>query len=137
MLFRNFISTLWQSMVPKIASVLVIVFIAFYSMLPQAYRLNLGVSGGFEHLCGYTVAGFLLTLALSRPRSPIFIIISLAGLGVLLEVSQYWAPGREPEMDDVVMGAAGAALGALFAAWLRDTLLVDAERVKANRRCDR
>ena len=46
MLFRNFLATLSRSTLPKIAGTLAIVFIAFYSLLPQAYRLNLGVSGG-------------------------------------------------------------------------------------------
>ena len=136
MLFRNFIANLSQSMVPKIASVLAIVFIAFYSMLPQAYRLNLGVSGGFEHLCGYTAASFLLTVAISGQRAPVFIVMSLAVLGGLLELSQYWVPGREPELDDVVMGTSGAALGALLAAWLRDTVLGNAQRARANKHYD-
>ena len=119
----TFAAALMGSMLPKLASAISIALISVYSLLPQAERINTGMSGGLEHLFAYGLTGFLLTLARGAAHSPVTAVISLAGVASLLEWLQHWAPGRHPNISDAVISTAASALGAALAAWLRDVVL--------------
>ncbi len=71
------------------------------------------------HAAAYAVLGALLTLATGR----VWLALLLATLfGVTDEIHQYFVPGRQADVFDVVADAVGALAGALFVAFLSRAL---------------
>jgi VanZ family protein len=119
MSFRGMIVAVTNSAWTKAASGLCLLFIAFYSLIPQTERIGTGVPGKDEHVLAYSVTGLLLSLSFRSEKGPLLAAVHLTWIACLLEFLQQWAPGRHPRMSDAVISAAAGVLGSAAAAWLR------------------
>ena len=116
---REIIAAAPTSLWTKAASGLCLLFISFYSLIPQTERVETGVPGKLEHVLAYSVTGFLLGLSFRSKKGPLLAVVILSSLASLLEFLQQWAPGRHPRVSDAIVGAGAGALGAVVAAGLR------------------
>jgi len=90
--------------------------IAFATLGPERQRphLNLGQNG--EHALAFVLLGLAFGLAHTRNRSlTATLVIAFTGL---IEILQFWAPGRHARMEDFVVDAVAASLGLVVAAAL-------------------
>ena len=88
--------------------------IVVLSVSPASYRPVTGASSIFEHLAIFLILGAVLAIGY-RDR-----LASLAG-GLLLfcglvEVLQFWVPGRHARLSDFLVDAASALAGVAIAA---------------------
>ena len=119
MSFREIIAAATGSFWTKAASGLCLLFISFYSLIPQTERLGTGLPGKVEHVLAYSVTGLLLSLSFRNERGPLLATGFLSLLACVLEFLQQWAPGRHPRVSDAIVSAMAGAVGAAAAAWLR------------------
>ncbi|WFU19275.1 VanZ family protein [Bradyrhizobium sp. CB3481] len=90
--------------------------IAFATLGPAEQRphSNLGQNG--EHALAFVLLGLAFGLAHTRSRSlTAAFVISYTGL---IEIMQFWAPGRHARMEDFAVDAIAASLGLVAAAAL-------------------
>ena len=90
--------------------------IAFATLGPAEQRphSNLGQNG--EHALAFVLLGLAFGLAHTRNRSlTAAFVIAFTGL---IEIMQFWAPGRHARMEDFVVDALAASLGLVAAAAL-------------------
>jgi VanZ family protein len=90
--------------------------VAFATLGPAQQRphLNLGQNG--EHALAFVLLGLAFGLAHSRNRAlTATLVIAFTGL---IEILQFWAPGRHARMSDFVVDALAASLGLAVAAAL-------------------
>lgn len=90
--------------------------IAFATLGPAEQRphSNLGQNG--EHALAFVLLGLACGLAHARNRSlTAALVIAFTGL---IEILQFWAPGRHARMQDFVVDALAASLGLAIAAAL-------------------
>ncbi|WOH68480.1 VanZ family protein [Bradyrhizobium sp. BWA-3-5] len=88
--------------------------IAFATLGPAEQRphLNLGQNG--EHALAFVLLGLAFGLAHTRSRSlTAAFVIAYTGL---IEIMQFWAPGRHARMEDFVVDALAGSLGLVAAA---------------------
>lgn len=93
-------------------------FIAGISLLPLAQpRAELPFLDKFVHGLMYCLLAFLVvnTLSLSRKATMFFTSFFYAfGLGLLLEIIQFFLPYRSFEITDILVNALGSMVGSLF-----------------------
>ena len=98
--------------------------VTFATLGPPRYRphSNLGQDG--EHALAFVLIGLAFGLAYPRHRQ-LASVISVAMIGVI-EIMQFWAPGRHARLEDFVVDALAACTGFALAAgpdwaaqWLR------------------
>jgi peptidoglycan/LPS O-acetylase OafA/YrhL len=105
----------------RYAAAICLLMIAVLSLVPR----DLGgvddsaVHGPVQHFVAYLAAGLLAGLATRERRSAFAVILALAAFSCLMEVLQYWSPGRSPEVQGFVASSVGAAAGALVAYAIR------------------
>ena len=91
--------------------------IAFVSLGPAGYRplaYSLGQDG--EHALAFSLLGLAFGLAYTRSR---FLTATMAvGLTGLVEILQYWVPGRHARFEDFLVDALAVCLGLAAAAAL-------------------
>jgi VanZ family protein len=88
--------------------------IAFATLGPAEQRphSNLGQNG--EHALAFVLLGLAFGLAHTRSRSlTATFVIAFTGL---IEIMQFWAPGRHARMEDFLVDALAASLGLVAAA---------------------
>jgi len=88
--------------------------LAFATLGPPERRphSNLGQNG--EHALAFVLLGLAFGLAHTRSRSlTAAFVIAYTGL---IEIMQFWAPGRHARMEDFVVDALAASLGLVAAA---------------------
>jgi len=88
--------------------------IAFATLGPAEQRphLNLGQNG--EHALAFVLLGLAFGSAHTRSRSlTAAFVIAYTGL---IEIMQFWAPGRHARIEDFVVDALAASLGLVAAA---------------------
>ena len=94
--------------------------IAFATLGPAGHRphSNLGQNG--EHALAFVLLGLAFGLAYTRNRSlTAAFVIAFTGL---IEILQFWAPGRHARLEDFVVDALAASLGLAAAAALDWTI---------------
>ena len=90
--------------------------VSFATLGPPQFRphSNLGQDG--EHTLAFVLVGLAFGLAYPRQR------MLTAGLSVvligLIEILQFWAPGRHARLEDFVVDATAACVGIAMAAAL-------------------
>ena len=90
--------------------------IAFATLGPAEQRphSNLGQNG--EHALAFVLLGLVFGLAHTRNRSlTAALVIAFTGV---IELLQFWAPGRHARLEDFVVDAFAASLGLAAAAAL-------------------
>jgi VanZ family protein len=90
--------------------------IAFATLGPASQRPHLRLGQNGEHALAFVLLGLAFGLAHTRNRSltATFVIVFTG----LIEVLQFWAPGRHARMTDFVVDALAASLGLVIAAAL-------------------
>jgi VanZ family protein len=87
--------------------------IAFATLGPAAQRPHLKLGQNGEHALAFVLLGLAFGLAHTRNRSlTATLVIAFTGL---IEILQFWAPGRHARMQDFVVDALAASLGLLVA----------------------
>ena len=90
--------------------------IAFATIGPARLRPHLHLGQNGEHALAFVLLGLAFGLAHTRNRSlTATLVIAFTGL---IEILQFWAPGRHARMGDFVVDALAASLGLLIAAAL-------------------
>ena len=90
--------------------------VTFATLGPASLRphSNLGQDG--EHTLAFVLVGLAFGLAYPRQRT-ITAVIAVGMIG-LIEVLQFWAPGRHARLEDFVVDAVAACAGIAMAAVL-------------------
>ncbi len=84
--------------------------LVWLSWIPKDWELRTGAAGQVEHLLAY--AGTAGLLGLGFPRLPAWRLgLSLALLAGILEIGQFWVPGRTAQAVDFAASAGGALIG--------------------------
>jgi VanZ family protein len=104
----------------QIAAWACVILLAVLSLLPGDEMVRTGVNGQMEHVVAYLGTSLVLARAYhTRLRLPTLAVLLTAYAG-LLEIGQFWSPGRHPSIYDLAAGAAGAVSGSMmFAAFRR------------------
>ena len=106
----------------RYAGALCLVIIAVLSLRPGHWQARTGLPGPLEHFIAYGITAAVITMGARSRRFPGTIIVTLMLFAGLLEVLQYWAPGRDPELIGFGGSSIGAATGALMALVARKRL---------------
>jgi len=80
---------------------------------PQRLRPHLG-DAQLERFGAYFLTASAFVLA--YPRRPLVIAVASATIAVVLELGQFFAPGRDPGFPDAIAKALGGIAGALLMA---------------------
>ena len=107
---RRVLMVLWSFL---IAAVTVL------SLLPASVVPRMPGGGTLEHLSAYLALAFIPAVAIRRVYRVFVAVISVACLGVLLEILQIAIPGRAFEWVDIVMNFVGVTAGVLAGVPLR------------------
>ena len=89
--------------------------VAFATLGPPGYRPQasyLGQDG--EHALAFLLLGLAFGLAYTRNR--LFTAAIAVGLTGLIEILQFWAPGRHARLEDFLVDAIAACIGLAAAA---------------------
>src|SRR3954451_20641257 len=90
--------------------------VAFATLGPPDYRPHSSLGQNGEHALAFVLIGVAFGLAYTRNRS-LTALIGLAMIG-LVEILQFWAPGRHARLMDFVVDALAACAGLAVAAAL-------------------
>jgi len=88
-----------------------LVFIVFATLGPQRLRPHLG-DAQLERFGAYFLTASAFVLA--YPRRPWSIAAASATVAVVLELGQFFAPGRDPGVADAIAKALGGVSGSLL-----------------------
>ena len=103
----------------RAAAVVCVFLIAFLSLIPGRWQERTTLPGPLEHFGAYLITAMIVGIATRRRRNPLFIAVALTTVAAVLEVLQFWSPGRDPQFVGFGGSAAGAFTGALLANWIR------------------
>jgi hypothetical protein len=94
-----------------VLGVVVIVAIAWFSLIPQTIRPDVGLSGHVEHIIAYFSAAFLLGMAYGQLTQLAAVAFLLWSYGGFLELGQFMSPGRTPRISDWMVDGVGCVAG--------------------------
>jgi VanZ family protein len=98
----------------RIYAWLVAAAVAFATLGPPRFRPKSDLGQDGEHALAFILLGLAFGLAYRRQRL-LTAAIAVAGIG-LIEILQFWAPGRHARLEDFVVDALAACAGLAFAA---------------------
>jgi VanZ family protein len=90
--------------------------VAFATLGPPSYRPHSELGQNGEHALAFVLLGLAVGLAYKRNRW-LTATIAVAMIG-LVEILQFWAPGRHARLSDFIVDAAAACAGLVVAAGL-------------------
>jgi hypothetical protein len=90
--------------------------IATFTLAPIEFRPVTGAPVSLERFAAFATIG--AAFCLGYPRHRLYILVLLVGIVGFLEVAQNVVPGRHGRLPDGMVKAAGALLGAAFAAFV-------------------
>jgi VanZ family protein len=88
--------------------------VAFVTLGPPGYRPHSGFGQNGEHALAFVLIGLAFGLAYTQRRL-LTAAIAVAMIG-LIEILQFWAPGRHARLEDFVVDALAACAGLAVAA---------------------
>ena len=88
--------------------------VAFATLGPPRFRPQSDLGQDGEHALAFILLGLAFGLAYTRHRL-LTAAIAVAGIGVI-EILQFWAPGRHARLEDFVVDALAACAGLAAAA---------------------
>ena len=97
--------------------------VAFATLGPPSYRPHASLGQDGEHALAFILIGVAFGLAYTERRLRVA-LIAVIMTGVI-EILQFWAPGRHARLEDFVVDALTACLGLAAAAafdWTRQRL---------------
>ena len=86
--------------------------IAILSLIPGQLRPHTKVADIGENFLFYFGCAAILSAISVRNSNWIWIALGLSFYSALMEILQYWAPGRVPDFTDFAANSAGAGSGA-------------------------
>ena len=93
----------------KIFAWLLAAAVAFATLGPPQHRPQSDLGQGGEHALAFVLIGLALGLAYTQRRwRTAIIVVAMIGL---LEILQFWAPGRHARLSDFIVDALGACAG--------------------------
>ena len=98
----------------KLAAVCGWLALAALSLVPGSERLHTNLSGNFEHLLAYALAGCVTRLAFRRTPSRWQLLV-FSGAAAGFEICQIWIPGRSAGVDNWAASSMGALIGIVSA----------------------
>ena len=103
----------------RIAAWLAVLALAVASWTPGEDMVRTGMDGKAEHFVAYLLTGLSFALAY-RNRSPLVFAVVLAFYASILEMGQWFVPGRHANILDLAAGVFGAFVASILAvAWGR------------------
>jgi len=90
--------------------------VAFATLGPPSYRPHSDLGQDGEHALAFVLVGIAFGVAYSRNRL-ITTAVAVVMIGVL-EILQFWAPGRHARLEDFAVDALAACVGFAIAAAL-------------------
>lgn len=90
--------------------------VAFATLGPPRLRPHSDLSQNGEHALAFVPLGLAFGLAYTRHRL-LTAVIAVGGIG-LIEILQFWAPGRHARLEDFIVDALAACAGLAVAAAL-------------------
>lgn len=107
---------LWRMLLAGWAAAVTALSMAPQQLLPPIF----GLSDILQHMAAYTIGGACAVLAWRTPRAAAGAALAAAALGGALEIAQaILTSGRSGEWHDLAADAAGVAVGAVSAGFLR------------------
>ena len=99
------------------------------SLLPASYPVmvdigRLHINDKVQHFGAYLVLSFLPVIGFRDRRRGLMAGISMFLLGVLMEASQHFSPGRAVELGDVVANGVGVSCGTLLGLPMRTLIAI-------------
>jgi VanZ family protein len=102
------------------AAWIAIAAITLLSIAPPSLRPTTFVPRKLEHLLIFGIAG--LAFSLAYRANPLYQIIGMTALAGVLEVAQYWIPGRHARMSDFVINTIGVIIGVIVGRLVYDAM---------------
>jgi hypothetical protein len=84
------------------------------SLVPGAFRPQLGLPGPLEHAIAYALTGIAFATAYPGIRERWMAFLGLSAASGLFELLQNVIPGRSPALLDVAASSSGAATGLII-----------------------
>ena len=103
----------------RVAFIAGVASIMILSLLPERSLPSFEVSDKLEHLIAYALVALVAGLAFPTQGTMLTLMILLSGLSVILELGQYFVPGRSPEIADAMASSAGACIVLFLLHFLR------------------
>jgi VanZ family protein len=94
-----------------------VIVLAILSLTPGDEMVRTGAPSELEHFAAYAGAAFIATLGYQRRVSRLQIAALLIVCAGLLELAQFWIPGRHSQAVDFAFSAAGVMAGSAIV-WL-------------------
>lgn len=101
-----------------------IILVIFLSLIPSAAIGGAMPSDKLAHFLAYGVMGVLASLSVKSISKKVLLFILIIGLGILLELLQFYIPGRSASLFDIIANTLGAVAGYL-AVWLFISVLLN------------
>jgi VanZ family protein len=93
--------------------------IVILSLIPGRWQERTSLPGPLEHFGAYLITAVIIGLAARRRHNPIFLVAGLSLVSAVLEILQYWSPGRDPQFVGFFGSVTGALVGGLLANRIR------------------
>jgi VanZ family protein len=104
-----------MSVILKLVAWCLAAAVAFATLGPPGYRPHASSLGqGGEHALAFVLVGLAFGVAYSRNR--LITAAMVIGFTGLIEILQFWAPGRHARLEDFLVDALAACLGLAAAA---------------------
>jgi VanZ family protein len=105
-----------MTMILRLFAWLLAAAVTFATLGPPGYRPHSNFGQDAEHALAFVLIGLAFGLAYARHRL-LTTTIAVAMIGVL-EILQFWAPGRHPRLEDFIVDALAACVGLAIVAGL-------------------
>jgi len=106
------------SIFAKSAAWVGIALVAWQSLVPKGWAIDIGLSDTVQHFLAYLILGTIFAVSF-QPAHRVRYAACLVALAGGIELLQHFVPGRVPSWLDAVSGVAGAVIGTLLAASCR------------------
>jgi VanZ family protein len=103
-----------MTMILKVLAWLLAAAVAFATLGPPGYRPHSDLGQNGEHALAFVLIGLAFGLAYPQRRLPTA-MIAIAMIG-LIEILQFWAPGRHARWSDFIVDALATCAGLAVAA---------------------
>jgi len=100
-----------------------ILIVVYYSLVPQVeFPVDFWSADKLYHCAAYGWLAVLPLLGFANPRRASSAAFSMILLGILLEIGQYFIPGRSFSFLDITANTLGVALGFFLGGYLKSRL---------------
>lgn len=96
----------------RVAFAIGLVVVVVLSLLPASGLPSTDISDKIEHFLGYFAVAAAGAVGFHGHRDRLILVFSLIAFGILMEIGQMVAPGRDPSVGDAIANALGVLCGA-------------------------